>query len=293
MMQSLLSLETSSDLSLKELTTWRIGGAAAKIFFPKTLAEIQQVVLLSVQQQVQLGVIGYGSNLLIDDHGFDGFIIVLKKNFSKFYFEEEDLLVVESGFACPRLARMTWNLGFKNLTFLSGIPGSVGGAVQMNAGAHHYAIMDYVYKVELMDYQGILYQYYRHEIEAEYRKTTFPFKGIITRVWLSLKKEGSLDLITVLNYRSQTQPLGDWSCGSVFKNPHHQYSAGWLIEQVGLKGLRVGDLEISTKHANFMLNVGSATSIDVLDLTLFVQQRVYLLTGYWLQPEYQRLNSCF
>jgi UDP-N-acetylmuramate dehydrogenase len=288
-----LSPQVKKKNSLKELTTWRIGGTVADLFFPNSIDEIRAIVLSCKVKKIPISVLGYGSNVLIDDSGVDGAVIVLKKNFSKYFFEESRLLVLESGMACPRLARMVWNLGFNNLAFLVGIPGSLGGAVQMNAGAHQHSIMEHVDKVELMDSDGVLHQFYRQDLEFCYRNTVFPIKGIITRVWLRLRTDGILSLNEVMDYRTKTQPLGYYSCGSVFKNPEPGISAGWLIEQVGLKGLRFGDLEISEKHANFMLNLGSAKSIDVIELTRLIQEKVYTVTGYWLHPEYKCLTYCF
>lgn len=278
---------------LKDWTTWRIGGDSLDLYRPTTIGELATIVQNTTQLGRTLAIIGYGSNVLVDDSGFDGAIVVLKKNFSQMIFETNNILKLEAGFACPKLARLTWNLGFKNLAFLAGIPGSIGGAVKMNAGAHQQAIMEHVLQLELMDDHGLLHLYSRDQLHAVYRKTILPFSGIITRIWLKLSKNGPLNLNEVLEYRSKTQPLAEWSCGSVFKNPDAQVSAGWLIEQVGLKGYRVGDLEISSKHANFMLNKGRASAQNVLDLTRLIQQRVYLLTGFILTPEYQRLSSCF
>jgi UDP-N-acetylmuramate dehydrogenase len=292
-MPSLQGIDTTHMHSLKELTTWRIGGCGTQLFFPTTEEEIRSIILETKVQDHDLAVIGYGSNILINDEGFDGVVLVLKKNFAQYELKEKRLLVVESGLACPKLARMTGALGFNNLTFLAGIPGSVGGAVKMNAGAHHQAIMEHVFKVELMDMNGVVHHFERNDVEADYRKTLFPIKGIIIRVWLLLKPEGSLTVTQVMEYRAKTQPLASWSCGSVFKNPFVNISAGWLIEQVGLKGFCFHDLEISSKHANFIINKGRATAQDVQRLTLLIQKRVYILTGYWLHPEYQNLTACF
>ncbi|NBX72304.1 FAD-binding protein, partial [bacterium] len=150
-MQPFISVPSLKNQSLKDLTTWRIGGYSTEVFFPATIEEIQRIVVHYRMLDRPLSVMGYGSNLLIDDRGFDGGIIVLKKNFCKHTLDHTDLLVLEAGFACPKLARLAWTMGFKNLAFLSGIPGSIGGAIQMNAGAHHHAIMDYVKKVEMID----------------------------------------------------------------------------------------------------------------------------------------------
>lgn len=291
LMQSIVISPDITKGNIAELTTWRIGGSCDRIIYPASVEDLQFVIKKAKHENKKIAVIGYGSNLLVSDDGFDGYLIVLKKNFSKFYYEDDQTIVVESGFACPRLAQMTSKAGFNNLCFMAGIPGSVGGAVMMNAGAHHQAIMNYVKAVEIIDQQGHLHFYSRAQLNYEYRKTFLPSNGIVLRVWINLEKTGLLSLQYILNYRAETQPLGDWSCGSVFKNPGDGVSAGKLIEDVGLKGFYYKNLQISPKHANFIINKSSASSLEVQELTKLIQQRVYLLTGFWLEPEYQYLKS--
>ncbi len=290
-MQSVIIAPETIEQNIAELTTWRIGGVCHQIAYPTSVDQLRFIIQKAKEENKQLAVMGYGSNLLVGDNGFNGYLVVLKKNFSSFYYEDDQTIVVESGIACPRLAQMTWKLGFKNLCFIAGIPGSIGGAVMMNAGAHHQSIMEYVKSIEIIDKYGQIHSYDREQLIYHYRKTFLPLPGIVIKVSINLERKGFLALQDVLDYRAQTQPLGDWSCGSVFKNPSKDVAAGKLIEEVGLKGFCYKNLQISSKHANFIINRGKASSAAVEELTQLIQKRVYLLTGYWLEPEYQYLKS--
>lgn len=277
--------------SLRDYNSWRVTGYAQKIITPTSVSEIAQAVR---HYGAAISLLGYGSNTLMPSDKILEVVMVLKKNFSHIEQISEHVLVVDAGCSAPKLARSAAERGFNNLNFLVGIPGSVGGSAMMNAGAHHRALMEEVLWLEVVDLQGEQHQVFPGDFSYEYRKLHLPFPAIITRVALKLRHDsGAWSLKDVLSYRARTQPLGLWTCGSVFKNPQGFISAGWLIEQVGLKGFRFGDLQVSMKHANFLVNHENATAAQILKMTQWIQQRVYALTGAVLEPEYQRLEPLF
>lgn len=280
-----------SPLSLKDLSSWRVPAYAQEILYPESVSDIQKIIK-SFGPKIHL--LGYGSNTLLPSDRCTGTVMVLKKNFSNMERLGEEIVLVDAGYAAPKIARWSWGEDYHNLSFLAGIPGSIGGSVMMNAGAHQRAIMEEVLWLEVIDRQGTLHQLGPKDYSYQYRQLNLPFPGVVSRVALRLRQEPSpLSVKEVLQYRARTQPLGQWTCGSVFKNPPGFMSAGWLIEQVGLKGFRDGDLEISAKHANFIVNHQSASATQILKLTRWIQERVYALTGAILEPEYQCLRPLF
>lgn len=278
-------------LCLKDLNSWRVPSYAQTVLLPQSAHDVQKAIK---RYGSNLHVLGYGSNTLLPSDQVVDVVMVMKKNFAGLQQISKQSIVVDAGFAAPRLARWSCDQGFDNLSFLAGIPGSIGGCVIMNAGAHQRAIMDEVLWVEVIDHHGLAHRLYPQDYSYQYRQLNLPFAGVITRVALCLRsEEQALGLKEVLQYRARTQPLGLWTCGSVFKNPSGFLSAGWLIEQVGLKGFRYGDLQISGKHANFIVNHENATAQQILKLTRWIQERVYALTGATLEPEYQCLQPLF
>lgn len=281
---------TSSSFLLKpallsDLTTWKIGGAT-KVFEPTSIGQIQRFLN---QYTGRVAVLGYGSNILAPSQGFEGVCLVLKKNFSRYRLFGPYLTAL-AGLSCPKLAKLAQRQGYSSLNFLMGIPGSIGGAVVMNAGCHGREILSHVERLTMVDRQGKVYQLRRDELRWQYRKTFFPLEGIVTSVTFDLRGSFPLSLKEVIGHRTKTQPLRLPSCGSCFKNPAPAFPAGKLIEDLGLKGMRYQGLEISPKHANFMINQHGALSADVLSLTNFIQKKVFLTTGLILEPEYQLLR---
>lgn len=282
---------TSSSCSLRDFNSWRVPSYAERLLLPTSCTEIAQQVRRYGQK---IHIIGYGSNTLMPSDKIMDVVMVLKKNFSNIQEIGSSSIIVEAGCAAPKLARWAADRGFNNLNFLVGIPGSVGGSAMMNAGAHQRAIMEEVLWLEVIDSQGAIHQLRPADYSYQYRKLLLPFAGIVSRVALQLRDDPQAwSIKDVLAYRAKTQPLGLWTCGSVFKNPKGYLSAGWLIEQVGLKGFRYGDLQISLKHANFIVNHENATAPQILKLTRWIQERVYALTGAVLEPEYQCLAPIF
>ena len=273
-------------IMLKDFTTWKIGGKSF-CFAPESVDQLSQFLR---QYRGKIAVIGYGSNLLAPSEGFDGVCIVLKKNLSSYKFHD-DKLTVQSGLSCPKLAKICSQRGFTGLNFLVGIPGSVGGAVVMNAGAHGGEIMPFVDSLSILSRDGQCYQFSKDQLKWVYRQTYLPINGIVTSITFNLRGDFPLTIREVMDYRARTQPLKLPSCGSCFKNPNKRFPAGLLIDQLGFKDVVCGGAQISKKHANFMINLGSATSDDILTLTNLIQKKTFLTTGLILQAEYQLLSS--
>ena len=270
---------------LKDLTTWKIGGPT-QVFKPQTIEQLQDFLQ---SYKGQICVIGYGSNLLAPSDGFNGACIVLKKNFSK-YKISGSTITAQAGLSCPKLAKIASQMGYDSLNFLVGIPGSLGGAVVMNAGAHGHSLMQSVSQITMLDNIGRKWTFSRQELTWRYRKTFLPIEGVVTSVTLDLRGSFPLSLKEVMNYRSKTQPLSLPSCGSFFKNPSPDYPAGKLIEELGFKGWAFKGLRVSAKHANFIINQEEGSSQDILDITKIIQQKAFLTTGLILEPEYQLLK---
>ena len=271
---------------LSEQTTWKIGGPC-RFFKPETVEELQ---LFLKSYTGALSVLGYGSNVLAPSVGVEGICLILKKNFSQ-YTLQGSILKAQSGLSCPKLAKIASKHGFSALNFLIGIPGSLGGAAVMNAGAYGSSLMPFVRSLELVDRDGNLHCYSQKELSWTYRQTRLPQRGIITSLTLDLQGHSSLSLQEIMVKRSRTQPLAKASCGSFFKNPTQNCPAGYLIEQLGAKGLRVGNAQVSPKHANFVINHGQAHSDDILKITRILQNKAFLTTGYILKPEYKILEK--
>lgn len=271
---------------LSEHTTWKIGGPC-DFFKPSTLLELQEFL---ANYQGLVSVLGYGSNVLAPSEGLKGICVILKKNFSD-YKIEGSILTAQTGLSCPKLAKIASKKGFDALNFLIGIPGSLGGAIVMNAGAYGSCLMPFVQSLEIVDRTGKKRTYEKRELKWTYRQTILPHPGIITSVTLDLTGPGNLSLKEIMSARARTQPLAKPSCGSFFKNPTSQCPAGYLIEQLGAKGLTVGGAQVSHKHANFVLNCGQAQSDDILKITKILQNKAFLTTGYILKPEYKILTS--
>lgn len=273
-------------VALQDLTTWKIGGKSLA-FWPDSTEQLGRFLS---QYKGKVAVLGYGSNLLAPSSGFDGVCIVLKKNFSSYYIHD-DKITAQSGLSCPKLAKICSQAGFSGLNFLIGIPGSVGGAVVMNAGAHGGEIMSFVESISILSRDGRQYQFKSSELKWGYRHTHLPIKGVVTSVTFKLHGTFPLTLKEVMHYRAMTQPLKLASCGSCFKNPNKDFPAGRIIDELGFKDVICGRAQISKKHANFMINLGGATSDDILTLTNLIQKKVFLTTGLILQSEYQLLSS--
>ena len=271
--------------SFSEVGYWKIGGALRWLVSIGTIEQLQSVLALNIPYLM----LGNGSNMLLSDEGFEGIAIKLVGDFKQLEWTENGLLV-GAGIANSRVLRSLKKMRRAGLGSLAGVPGTIGGAIRMNAGTYLGEIGDVVDWVEWMD-DGKIHRSSADELQFRYRRVGLPWSAIILRTHLlTHTNEVDEELESIhhhLNRRKDTQPLHLPSCGSVFKNPEGDY-AGRLIESVGLKGHQIGEAQISAKHANFIVNLGAASAQDVASLIRLARETVYAKTGIALEPEVRR-----
>ncbi|RPI75506.1 MAG: UDP-N-acetylmuramate dehydrogenase [Desulfobacteraceae bacterium] len=275
---------------LSAFTTYRIGGPADAIC-PVSDAETLRTLLQFLNRiGLPVYVIGRGSNLLVQDEGVRGCVILLRGSLAHVAEDTENsnLLKAGSGLDLTELLNFCKQKGRAGLEFLAGIPGTLGGAIVMNAGAWGSFIGDQVREVLLLECGGMKRQVSAAELKFSYRYTAIPPGAIVAEVVLETTPGDPVkigeQIKEILLKRKAKQPLEQPSAGSVFKNPSGFY-AGQLIEEAGLKGSRIGDALVSPKHANFIVNAGQATAKDVLALIALIQERVWTTRGIRLEPE--------
>ncbi len=267
--------QVHAGVPLARLTSWRVGGPAQRLFQPADKGDLVRF-LGTLPEDEPLTFLGLGSNVLVRDGGVPGTVILTAGRLRRIFLEE-GLIYVEAGVPCAHLARFCGVHGLSGAEFLVGIPGTVGGALAMNAGAFGGEIWDWVEAVETIDRQGCLHRRARQEYEIGYRSVKGPSDEYFLAAWLRFQpgdiEAGRLRVRELLTRRSQTQPLGWPSGGSVFKNPPGD-KAGRLIEACGLKGKQIGGARIAERHANFILNTGGATAADIEALIQLAQAMV-------------------
>ncbi|MCB1085241.1 MAG: UDP-N-acetylmuramate dehydrogenase [Chlamydiia bacterium] len=274
-----------SNRSLKELSTLGIGGPARYFIAISATSEMIELMKYLKLHPHPYWVIGKGSNSLFSDRGFDGLIILNQIQFLEW---EEGLLHVGAGFSFSLLGAKTARKGWGGLEFASGIPGTVGGAIYMNAGANGKETADHLVEVTVVTPKGKLLTRKKEDLKFSYRTSIFQKEeGIIVsaRFQLMPKPSAREEQLQIIDYRTKTQPYGEKSAGCFFRNPKGKVGAGALIEQCGLKGKRIGGAEVSTLHGNFIINRGEATTEDVLQLVKVMKQTVFEQTGQSLELE--------
>lgn len=268
-------------------SSWRAGGSADRFYVPADVEDLVAFVQGLPPDEPLLWV-GLGSNLLVRDGGFRGTVICTAGALESCTFVDERRLRLGAGVPCAKVARITAKAGFAGAEFLAGIPGTLGGALAMNAGAFGGQTWDLVIRVETLDRHGRRWLRERDTFEVGYREVGGPKGESFLSADLHLERDHSgqaRDRIrTLLVRRADTQPIGQPSCGSVFRNPPGGYAARW-IEQAGLKGFRIGGVRVSHKHANFFVNLGQATATDIEGLIAHVRDTVTALYGVRLMPE--------
>jgi UDP-N-acetylmuramate dehydrogenase len=275
------------DEPMSRHTSWHAGGAAEIYFTPRDRADLSEF-LGTVPEGMPIHFVGLGSNLLVRDGGIRGVVVATQDALLRLERVDANTVYSEAGVPCARIARqcIQWQLG--GAEFFAGIPGTLGGALAMNAGAFGGETWNCVVSVETLDRHGQQHLRVPGEYSVSYRHVS----SSRTDEWfaaarMSFAPAPGIDDSAVrelLARRRQSQPIGEWSCGSVFKNPPGDHAAR-LIETSGLKGLRVGDASVSLKHANFIINHGAATAADLEQLVLQVQAQVRATHGIALQPE--------
>ncbi|MDD2901763.1 MAG: UDP-N-acetylmuramate dehydrogenase [Syntrophales bacterium] len=276
---------------LAPLTTWKIGGPAQFLAAPRDLEEVYALMRLAFARDWPLFFLGRGSNVLIADTGLPGLTLHLAKSLQKIERQGETLRV-GAGVALPKLARAAMNLGFSGFEFLAGIPGTVGGAVRLNAGADGQNLAGLLRRVWVATPQLQLLEFKTGELGLGYRSSlllSFPH-WLVVEAEFALKAPAPVAAIEekmrrLVMARKARQPANPRSCGSVFKNPPNGPGAGALIDQAGFKGQRRGEALVSRKHANFILNQGQATAAQVKALISDIQETIWLIRGVMLQRE--------
>ncbi len=261
---------------MEKHTSWRVGGPADIYFKPKSIADLQKFMQqLDAKQSITF--VGLGSNLLVRDGGIRGAVIAPLGGLNAIDLQD-DLLCVEAGVSCSKFARYCAKNDFVGVDFLAGIPGTIGGAVAMNAGAFGSETWEFVKTITVINRQGELQVINKAALNIKYREVNLAKNLWIVSVCFDLKQWQETeyrhaDIKTLLDKRNQSQPIGLPSCGSVFRNPDMDYAAR-LIESCGLKGFCIGQACVSEKHANFIINQGDCTASDIEALIKHVQQTV-------------------
>jgi len=276
---------------LAPLTSLQVGGPADVLVIPSDVEDVVHVVRGARLGKIPLTVLG-GTNVVVRDKGIRGIVMSLKA-LTNIYQEANQLVYTQAGVRLPRLMQFALGRELSGMEWAAGIPGTVGGGVAMNAGTRLGEMQNVLKAVDLVTIQGKRKRVEACTLAFMYRKTILP-KGIVVGAWLQLTTamKGTIQSVTkdYLHYRKTTQPLTLPNAGSVFKNPIGD-SAGRLIEAAGLKGLQIGDAEVSTKHANFIVNRGAATAEQVLSLVRKVREQVARKFGVRLQLEWRVIGE--
>lgn len=287
---------------LSSLTSFKVGGPAELYVAPRRLEDLQASLDWATQRSLSITLLGAGSNLLISDQGLSGLVICTRH---LRYAEFDEAAGRVTAAAGEPLARLAWRIaerGWRGFEWAVGIPGTVGGAVVMNAGAHNACTADVLVDTEVFYSDGSTELLLPNQLEFAYRTSALQVQGasseplrLVTQATLQLQtgyapEQVMADTMTHMTQRRTTQPYNLPSCGSVFRNPT-PYKAGWLIEQAGLKGHQIGGAQIAQRHANFILNCGGATAGDIFTLIRHIQNRVEQQWALRLEPEVKMLGE--
>lgn len=275
-------------------TSFQIGGPVAVMAFPENVEQIQEIFKIAAQFHISPMILGAGSNILAPDQGLDTVVIETRTNMNQAQWLEDGTITAQCGMTMARLATIAMEHGYTGLEFAHGIPGTVGGGVYMNAGAYGGEMQQVVTNVTAMDRKGHVLELPAEELRLSYRHSRFMEEDLVilsatVRLQKGEREEIRAKMAELMTRRRTSQPLEYPSAGSTFKRPVGGYAAA-LIEASGLKGFRVGDAQVSEKHAGFVVNRGRATSHDVLELMKQVQEKVQADSGICLEPEVRILE---
>ena len=283
------------DEPLKSHTTFKIGGNCIALIEPREISDIIEAVKICRENSIKFFIIGNGSNLLVPDEGYNGVIIKLKGEFSTIQVEGE-YLIVNSGAKLSEVYTVAYENSLTGFEFASGIPGTIGGAIYMNAGAYGGEMKDIVESVQVLDLDNFeLRELKNEELEFSYRKSIIQRRNyIVTTIKLKLQK-GNKEKINAVyedlrERRNSKQPLNFGSAGSTFKRPEGHF-ASKLIEDAGLKGYHINDAWVSEKHSGFVVNKGNASYKEVMELIEYVQKVVFEKFGVKLETEVRILKD--
>jgi len=273
---------------LKALSTWKVGGLAETVIWPEHEEELSSILKQAQEEGTPARLFGRGSNVLFPDEGLSG-ITLISTSLNNVVWGKERVKV-GAGYSLARLAQEAGERELSGLEFARGIPGTVGGAVVMNAGAHGGEIQNILEQVRILSFVGELKTLNKEEIQFGYRECSLRGKAWVLEAHFQLRKGEGEQIQQImresLSKRKTTQPLEFPNAGSVFRNPPGD-SAGRLIEQAGWKGKGIGGAQVSSKHANFIVNLGNATAHDVLNLIHEIQDDIYHKFGVELKTEVQ------
>jgi len=264
------------DVPLQKYTSFKTGGAAEIFVEPLGALELKRVLQFCKTEQKKIFIFGKGTNLLVGDNGVKGVVIHLGGINFKNLERDGRYVLAGGGVNLPKLIRTVALSGFGGLEALAGIPGTVGGAVMMNAGGKYGDISDTIRSLTTMAFDGTITKYMRGDVEFEYRRCNLS-EQIVIEVEFQLN-ESKIEIVLekmdkIYNEKQESQPLGTFNAGSIFKNAA-EYKAAELIDKANLKGLKVGGAVVSEKHANFIVNTGNATSTDILDLIKIIKETI-------------------
>lgn len=273
---------------MKNHTSFKIGGSADFLVTPRTVDQIQNLIITLKKENIPVFIMGNGSNLLVSDKGIRGVVIKLSKNFSSFSISGDEV-TAQSGILLSTLSKSIVNESLSGFEFASGIPGTIGGAVTMNAGAYDSEMKNIVEEVVAMDMDGNIKTFTNQEMNFRYRKSRVADETLVVlEAKLKLEKgniediKAKIDDFTVR--RTTKQPLTAYSAGSTFKRPEG-YFAGKLIEDAGLKGIIMRNAAVSSLHSGFVINTGDATCENILELIEFIKLTVFSKFGVMLEEE--------
>ncbi len=275
---------------LKEFSTFAIGGPCQLFTCCYTEEEMRAALLYSYETHTPFLILGKGSNAIFSDKGFNG--LVIQNKLEEITIEGEEVCA-QSGYRFSHLGAKTARSSLSGLEFACGIPATVGGAIYMNAGANGYETQDVLKEVVFLDERGNRETFSKQDLCFSYRYSSFQYmKGVIVSARFLLKKDDNARYLkqAILEKRKKTQPLSEKSAGCIFKNPSKKMAASYLIDRCGLKGRRKGDAEVSSLHANFIINKGSATAKDVFDLIEHVKEEVFCQTQILLETEVRYIH---
>ncbi len=282
--------------SLSAFTSYRVGGAADWYVAPRNLEALQASLKYAKEHDLKVTTLGAGSNLLVSDRGISGLVIATRHLRYSYFDSKTGQLTVAAGESIPSLAWEAAALGWEGLEWAVGIPGTAGGAVVMNAGAHNSCIADMLVSAQVLSPDGTLETLTRDQLGYSYRTSLLQGGDrIVTQATLQLASDADPAKVVAITkqhkkHRLSTQPYNFPSCGSVFRNPK-PYTAGWLIEQTGLKGYQIGGAQVALLHANFIVNRGGAKASDIFCLIRYIQQEVQERWSINLEPEVKMLGE--
>ncbi len=281
---------------LSKYTSYRVGGPAEWYAAPKDLNAMRACIAYAQKEGLDVTILGAGSNLLVSDRGLPGLVISTRHLRQTIFDESNGQITVSAGEPIPGLAWSAAERGWQGLEWAVGIPGTVGGAVVMNAGAHNSCIADIFVSAEVLTPEGNIKIITPDELGYAYRTSNLQgSQYVVTQATFQLSPGADPALVTATTkqhkeHRLNTQPYDKPSCGSVFRNPK-PYAAGWLIEQAGLKGYQIGKAQVAPRHANFIINCGGATASDIFNLIRHIQNSVQEHWSILLEPEVKMMGD--